>query len=107
MASRNTLLPGLAAAGLGALFQPGQADFTGMVQQGGLAVDELQQSVFLALDEAGTEAAAATTASLVGALPPPALAFDLRVDRPFTFALRDERDGMPLFMGIVRDPSER
>jgi len=59
---------------------------------------------FVAVDEKGTEAAAAT-GIVVGVTsmpmePPP----EFRADRPFVFAIRERATGAILFMGRVSDP---
>ena len=55
------------------------------------------------MDEAGTEAAAATAVVVViESVPEPIFVF--RADQPFLFALRDNRSGLILFMGRVTDP---
>ena len=64
--------------------------------------DVLQQ-VFIAVDEKGTEAAAATAVVMeltsLPATPPP-----LVLDRPFVFVIHDNEHGTPLFLGKVVDP---
>ena len=65
------------------------------------------QHVYLDVDERGTEAAAVTTVSVeavVTSAPPPPIPF--YVDRPFLFAIRDERTGAFLFMGLVVHPRQ-
>jgi serine protease inhibitor len=61
---------------------------------------------FIAVDEAGTEAAAATAVSMaVSAARRPEV--HVTVDRPFLFVLHDAATGTPLFIGRVSDPSAR
>ena len=85
-------------------FEPGQADLSGMTADEQLFVGDVLQQVFIAVDEAGTEAAAAT-AVVVGVesaqLDPPE---PLVVDRPFVFVIHDLEHGTPLFLGKVTDP---
>jgi len=72
-----------------------------------LFITEVFHQTFLALDEQGTEAAAAT--ALMGA---PGCAviktqvepIEVRVDRPFLFAIQHRRSGACLFLGRVTDP---
>jgi serpin B len=61
---------------------------------------------FVAVDEWGTEAAAATgvVAMAISAV---MNSVQLTVDRPFLFVLHDRATGTPLFIGLVRDPSAR
>jgi len=56
------------------------------------------------VDEKGTEAAAAT-AVIVGLTSVPSREpIEIRVDRPFLFAIRDRETGTVLFLGRVVDP---
>jgi serpin B len=58
---------------------------------------------YVALKEEGTEAAAATAVVIVGvtSLPPP---LEVRIDRPFLFAIQHRASGTCLFFGRVTDP---
>lgn len=68
-----------------------------------LLVDEVVHQTWIAVDEQGAEAAAATAVLMKrGGRPPQAKQF--RADRPFAFALRDLRTGLLLFVGRVEDP---
>lgn len=79
------------------------ADFSGMDGTRNLAVTDVFHKAFVAVDEAGTEAAAAT-AVIVGLTALPAGNVDLTVDRPFVFLIRDVQTGTILFVGRVVDP---
>ena len=59
------------------------------------------------LDEEGTRAAAVTaiTAVATGAVLEPPPPFDLRLDRPFLWAIEHRESGTLLFLGRVTDPS--
>jgi len=61
------------------------------------------QKFDLRLDEGGTEAAAATAVVTTRSLPMPA-PIKMTVDKPFVFALRDQKAGFILFMGYVGTP---
>ena len=82
----------------------GAADLSGMNGTGGLFIQDVVHEGFVAVDEKGTEAAAAT-AVIVGetSAPPPAT---LTVDRPFMFAIVDRPTEATLFIGRVVDPSK-
>ncbi len=70
---------------------------------GSAQIDEVIQACVIKIDEAGTEAAAATAVIIGKSLPqPPKL---IEFDRPFVYALRDENNGMILLTGYVGDPS--
>ena len=60
----------------------------------------------LALDEEGTEAAAATAAVMTtrAAIVEEEPTFEMRVDRPFALAVRRRRTGTALFTAWVDDP---
>jgi serpin B len=81
---------------------PGSGDFPAL--GGPLEISRGVQKTFLEVDEAGTEAAAATgVAVAVGAaLPKPDV---VTFDRPFLFLLTDTQTHSPLFMTVVNDPS--
>jgi serpin B len=70
-----------------------------------LFIEDVFHQSFVAVDEAGTEAAAAT--AVVMAVPisagiPPRLS--VQVDRPFLFAIQHRASGACLFLGRVSDP---
>ena len=71
-----------------------------------LYLSDVFHKTFLALDEKGTEAAAATAAIMVGraaALRPPK-PVEVNVDHPFLFAIQHRPSGACLFLGRVTDP---
>jgi serine protease inhibitor len=96
----NDLLAGL---GMPTAFSD-RADFSGMAVTDALAIGAVVHEAFVAVDEKGTEAAAATAVEMrtTGAMQPDV---DLTVDRPFLFVLHDTATGTPLFIGQVADPS--
>ncbi len=79
------------------------ADFSGMDGTRNLAITDVFHKAFVAVDEAGTEAAAAT-AVIIGLTAMPASPVDLTVDRPFVFLIRDIQTGTILFVGRVLNP---
>lgn len=80
------------------------ADFSGMDGTRNLAITDVFHKAFVAVDEAGTEAAAAT-AVIIGLTAMPASPVDLTVDRPFIFLIRDIQTGAILFVGRVLNPT--
>lgn len=84
----------------------GNADFSGMDGIGELCISAVLHKAFVAVDEAGTEAAAATAIVVGLTSAQPAAAIELRIDRPFIFLIRDARTGSILFLGRVLDPTE-
>ena len=83
-----------------------EADFSGITEDQDLYVDRVVQKAHVEVDERGTTAAAATgmTMRLVSMVAPTA-PVELRVDRPFLFAVRDRTTGALLFLGRVTNPS--
>jgi len=70
-----------------------------------LLVSDVLQSVFIQVDEKGTEAAAVTALVMrVTSMPPPAP--EILFDRPFLFMVVDDSSGTVLFLGAVKDPSK-
>ena len=71
-----------------------------------LCLSDVFHKTFVAVDEAGTEAAAATAVGMYGAMivreEPEAI--EVRVDHPFVFALQHRETGACLFLGRVNDP---
>jgi serpin B len=68
-----------------------------------LTVSNALHSAKIAIDEEGTEAAAATAIMMDSAFSPPKVA--ITVDRPFLYVIRDHSTGAVLFVGRVLDPS--
>lgn len=72
----------------------------------GLKLGRVRQKTWLAVDEKGTEAAAATAAVATrSAEKPKSVKVDF--DKPFVFALRHRPTGAVLIAGYVADPGER
>jgi serpin B len=69
-----------------------------------LFISEVIHKAFVSVDEAGTEAAAATAVVMkLSAMPEEPVEFTM--DRPFIFMIRDIETGAILFVGRVVDPS--
>ena len=100
--SELALKDALAALGMQTAFSD-EADFSGMTGRPDLAIDSVFHNGFVSVDEAGTEAAAATAVVMRETAAP----IDIRtvvVDRPFLWLIRDGETGAVLFMGQVVDP---
>ena len=88
----------------------GSADFSRMAPRKPddyLCISEVFHKTWLSLDENGTEAAAATAVVMFGvtAIPPePLPPIEVRVDRPFLFAIQHVPSGACLFLGRLTDP---
>jgi serpin B len=97
------LVDALSAMGMPVAFSD-KADFSGMTGNRELVISEVVHKAFVSVDEAGTEAAAAT-AVMMALTAAPAEPVEVTVDRPFLFAIRDIDTGALLFVGRVVDPS--
>ncbi len=82
----------------------GAADFSAMTGARDLYISEVVHKAFVAVDEAGTEAAAAT-AVIMREAAIPADPRIVSIDRPFVFLIRDIATGAVLFVGRVVNPS--
>lgn len=105
----GSVKPQLKALGMTSAFAEDRADFTGIASAkdagGNLYVSDVVHKAFVAVDEEGTEAAAATAVIInreVAAFEPPPVRFD--ADHPFVFVIRDVKRGNVLFIGRVANP---
>jgi serpin B len=88
---------------------PGSANFDRMAPRRPddyLCISEVFHKTFIAVDEKGTEAAAATAVVMVRAtsMQNPSQPLELRIDRPFLYAIQHVPSGTCLFIGRVTDP---
>jgi len=80
-----------------------QADFSGMTGNHELSISRVVHKAFVGVDEAGTEAAAAT-AVIMRATAMPVTPQEVTIDRPFIFLIRDIQTGSVIFVGRVVNP---
>ena len=98
-----SLSKSLVELGMPRAFDPRLADFSGMTTAERLFISDVIHQANIDVDETGTEAAAATAVLMeVVSLPR-----EVKIDRPFLFALRDRETGAILFLGRVVEPEER
>jgi len=78
------------------------ADFS-RISEFDLMINEVLHQAFIETNEEGTEAAAATVVEfeLTSASPGP---FEVKLDHPFLFLIRETTTNTILFMGRVSDP---
>ena len=96
--SEFSLKDQLSALGMPTAF--GAADFSGMAEGRDLQISEVVHKAFVAVDEEGTEAAAATGVIIRETSMPP----EFVADHPFLFLVRDEVTGSVLFLGRMVEP---
>ncbi|HEY0138378.1 MAG TPA: serpin family protein [Nannocystis sp.] len=97
----------LGRMGMPMAFDAQAADFTGMAPKSEqIVLSEAVHRAFVAVDEKGTEAAAATAVVMFrgGGMKPSGEPLDFTVDHPFLFMIRDTKTGAILFMGRFTDP---
>ncbi len=104
--SRFRLDEALKSMGMADAFSDERANFAGMDgRPDWLYIGAALHKAFVEVNEAGTEAAAATgVVMLARGLPRTPVTF--RADRPFLFLIRDNVTGSILFMGQVVDPRD-
>lgn len=103
--SEFSLSDTLKAMGMTDAFDSNAADFSGMSDQHDLFISDVIHKAFVAVDEKGTEAAAAT-AGVITAMGAPVRPEQFIVDHPFIFVLRDTASGQILFVGRVLNPAK-
>jgi len=103
--TETSLKPPLNALGMTSAYRPGH--LLGIADDDRLYVDDALHATFLAMDEEGTEAAAATVvgfSATIGPVDPPE-PVPVILDRPFIFRIYDTETGATLFIGRVLDPT--
>ncbi len=95
----------LKTLGMSDAFDSSVADFSGMTGNHDLFISDVIHKAFVAVDEKGTEAAAATAVMMqaTSALLP---TISLTIDHPFIFVIRDTTSGQILFAGRVLNPAQ-
>jgi serpin B len=94
----------LAEMGMPIAFSGG-ADFSGMTGNPELAISDVLHKAFVSVDEAGTEAAAATAVIMRLTAVPGESSVNVTIDHPFIFLIRDIETGAILFVGRVLNPA--
>lgn len=94
----------LKALGMTNPFEPSKADFSalGHSDSGNIFISRVLHKAYIAVDEKGTKAGAATAADIkvtsdIGGL------YSVTLDRPFVYAVIDDAYGLPVFIGAVTD----
>ena len=103
---KESLVSSLKTLGMKRAFSPGVADFSAMLKEGRapLHIDEVLHKSFIRVDEEGTEAAAVTAVMIRVTSFMPRESVEMRLNRPFFYAILDMEKEIPLFMGILDTP---
>jgi serpin B len=97
------LADALTVLGMPTAFDSIKADFSAMTAQEQLYISAVLHQGYIAVDEEGTEAAAAT--AVVMSTTSAQIVDSFVVNRPFLYVVHDTAHGTPLFVGRVIDPS--
>jgi serpin B len=97
------LTPALQALGLTAPYEP--AGLVAIANDPRLVLDKVIHQTDVAMDEQGTEAAAATVALGYPTSAPLNPPVPVMLDRPFLYRIVDDETGTTLFIGQVLDPT--
>lgn len=102
----SALVPVLQTLGVTLAFEDDKADFSAMSVEEPLHISAVVQEAFIAVDEQGTEAAAATAVIVEAVSAPVEQPPQVDLDRPFLYAVRDRQTRAVLFVGRVLDPRQ-
>jgi len=100
--SSFSLREALSVLGMPIAFSEG-ADFSGMTGNRDLFIADVVHKAFVSVDEAGTEAAAASAVVMELTAMPETV--EVTIDRPFIFLIRDIETGAILFVGRTLNPA--
>lgn len=90
--------------GIQSLFSAGDCDLSAMGKSEGgdsLYVNDVLHKTFIELNREGTRAAAVTGLVMKATSMEPEKVYEVRLDRPFVYAILDQGSMTPIFMGIV------
>jgi serpin B len=104
MTEKFELSPTLGSLGMQDAFNPVTADFSGMTGTKDLFISNVIHKAFVAVDEEGTEAAAATGVVMAARAMMPSAPTVFRADHPFLFLIKDDQSGAILFLGRLATP---
>ncbi|NXQ91309.1 SPB10 protein, partial [Nyctibius grandis] len=105
MEERYDLSDNLNSMGMHSAFSS-NADFSAMAEKGDVAISKVFHKSFVAVDEKGTEAAAATAVIIELTSAPVTHVLKFKVDHPFHFFIRHNKSKSILFYGRFCSPLE-
>lgn len=95
----------LSELGMKDAFDGERADFSKLIKENDqLFISDIKQKTFIDVNEAGTEAAGATSVEMKLTSAPADGPFYMEVNRPFFLTINDEETGAILFMGTISHP---
>jgi serpin B len=101
----DSLINELETMGMGIAFDGSEADFSRLNESRtkGLFISEVKHKTVIRVDEKGTEAAAVTSVAIDESANWADI--ELTFDRPFIYGIMDLKTNLPLFVGILEDPT--
>jgi serpin B len=101
----DSLINELETMGMGIAFDGSEADFSRLneARTKGLFISEVKHKTVIRVDEKGTEAAAVTSVAIDESANWADI--ELTFDRPFIYGIMDLKTNLPLFVGILEDPT--
>lgn len=101
----DSLINELETLGMGIAFDGSAADFSRLneARTKGLFISEVKHKTVIRVDEKGTEAAAVTSVAIDESAN--WADTELTFDRPFVYGIMDLKTNLPLFVGILEDPT--
>lgn len=100
----NEMVPTLKALGMAVALECPGANFSALTTVP-VCIDSVLHAARIEVDETGTVAAAVTTVgTIITAVQAPQ--FNLTLDHPFLYAIRDDETGELLFIGTLLDPTK-
>lgn len=101
----------LSKMGMPSAFSGGAAEFGGLGHSsvGNIFIGDAVQKTFIELDNSGTRAAAVTAITMVPECAPAEKIeyYRVELDRPFVYAIIDTENGLPIFVGVCENISNR
>ena len=99
-----SLVEPLVKLGILNAFAPLSANFSGIDGTREIFIGNIIQKAYISVDEYGTEAAAATAATMKTTALETDSPIIVKIDHPFIFAIRDQQTGTVLFIGRLLNP---
>jgi serpin B len=98
-----SMIDALKSLGVREAFDKDMADFNRMSTSsiGNIFIDEVLHKTFISVDERGTRAGAVTMVAAISDSASPDEPKVVRLDRPFLFAIVDNKTNLPIFIGTV------
>lgn len=102
-----SLVDSLKTLGIKTAFNKNEADFTKMAisTNGNISISEIMHKTFIEVNETGTKAAAVTSVEMTDT-GETEYTYNITFNRPFVYMIIDEETNLPLFIGIMNNPSE-